>query len=223
MGLFDAFSASKGRATGYAIANEYRNARNVGMGMLANNADETRGLYGGVTDIYKGIQQQGQPSLDLYKDSIGLGGQVGQTRALNAFQQGPGYQFAQQQGEQGLMRNAAARGMLASGNTSADLMKFNQGLANQEYGNWQNRLGGLGQMYMQGATGQAGAQAGLAGALAQNTNAGVGMQLGAAGGISQGLQYADQARNNALSNMWGATMSGLNLAAKVPGMFFGAM
>lgn len=223
MGLFDAFSASKGRATGYAIANEFRNARNTGMNLLNEGRDDVNNIYGGITDIYRGIQNQGQPAFGLYQDSVGLGGQVGQTRALNAFQQGPGYQFAQQQGEQGLMRNAAQRGMLASGNTSADLMKFNQGLANQEYGNWQNRLGGLGQMYLQGAQGQAGAQAGLADALARNTSAATGLQMGAAGGIAQGLQYADQARNNALSNMWGATMSGVGLAARLPGMFMGAM
>ena len=59
------------------------------------------------------------------------------------FYQSPEYQWTQQQGLQGIDRSAAARGGLYSGGADADRMKFAQGLASQEYGNFYNRLAGM--------------------------------------------------------------------------------
>lgn len=75
-------------------------------------------------------------------------GALTQMQALNSgdfssFKESPDYQFAFDQGLQGLDRSAAARGSLYSGGHSADLMKFGQGLASQNYGNFYNRLAGL--------------------------------------------------------------------------------
>ena len=56
------------------------------------------------------------------------------------FQVDPGYAFRQQQGEQGLERSAAARGGLLSGSAIKDGMRFNQGLASDEFGNAYNRF-----------------------------------------------------------------------------------
>lgn len=58
-------------------------------------------------------------------------------------QQSAGYQFARDQGEQAINRSAAAKGMLGSGNVLAELAKYGQGMASQEYGNQVNRLSGL--------------------------------------------------------------------------------
>lgn len=71
-----------------------------------------------------------------------------QMQALNSgdfssFKESPDYQFAFDQGLQGLDRSAAARGSLYSGGHSADLMKFGQGLASQNYNQFYNRLAGL--------------------------------------------------------------------------------
>lgn len=56
------------------------------------------------------------------------------------FQTDPGYQFRQQQGEQGMERSASARGELLSGGAVKDAMRFNQGLASDEYTNAYNRF-----------------------------------------------------------------------------------
>lgn len=53
---------------------------------------------------------------------------------VNDFETDPGYQFRQEQGEQAMTRAAAARGGLGSGKFLKDAMRFNQGLASQEYG-----------------------------------------------------------------------------------------
>ena len=76
-------------------------------------------------------------------NAYGLGGPEGTAAAQSAFQAGPGYQFAIDQGMDALNRRRAAGGMLNSGNADVDAMKFGQGIANQEYGNWRTGLGDL--------------------------------------------------------------------------------
>ncbi len=55
----------------------------------------------------------------------------------------PSYQFRLGQGNQAINRSAAAKGMLGSGNVLAELAKYGQGMASQEYGNQFNRLSDL--------------------------------------------------------------------------------
>jgi hypothetical protein len=71
-----------------------------------------------------------------------------QMQALNSgdfssFKESPDYQFAFNQGLQGLDRSAAARGSLLSGGHSADVLQLAGGIASQNYGNFYNRLAGL--------------------------------------------------------------------------------
>lgn len=61
----------------------------------------------------------------------------------SAFYQSPDYQFALNQGLQGLDRSAAARGSLYSGGQSADVLGYASGLATQNFNNYANRLAGL--------------------------------------------------------------------------------
>lgn len=75
-------------------------------------------------------------------------GALSQMQALNggdfsSFAQSPDYQFALDQGQGALDRDAASRGSLFSGGHSTDVMKFAQGLASQNYNNYYNRLAGL--------------------------------------------------------------------------------
>lgn len=69
----------------------------------------------------------------------------------------PGYNFQIEEGFRGLQNNAAAQGLLESGSTQRDLLKFSQGMADQSYqrflgqqdslyNSWQNRMAGLAQM-----------------------------------------------------------------------------
>lgn len=60
-----------------------------------------------------------------------------------AIQQTPGYQFALEQGNQAINRSAAAKGALNSGGVLAELSRYGQGMASQEYGNQVNRLSDL--------------------------------------------------------------------------------
>lgn len=53
------------------------------------------------------------------------------------------YKFAFDQGNEAINRNLAAKGLLKSGNRLAELTKFGQGLASQQYGSEADRLAKL--------------------------------------------------------------------------------
>lgn len=77
---------------------------------------------------------------------------------FSAFTQSPDYQFALNQGIEGINRGASARGALNSGGTDVDLLKYGQGLASQNYGQLYSRLAdlaGMGQASAQGIGGAA--------------------------------------------------------------------
>ncbi|MDD5688481.1 MAG: hypothetical protein PHE88_11700 [Elusimicrobia bacterium] len=85
----------------------------------------------------KGLQQTGA-------DFSGYQNQLqGILSDPSKIQQTAGYQFAKDQGEQAINRSAAAKGMLGSGNVLAELAKYGQGMASQEYGGQVNRLSDL--------------------------------------------------------------------------------
>lgn len=58
----------------------------------------------------------------------------------NSISNSAAYKFRLDQGNQAIQRSAAAKGMLGSGNTLAELLKYGQGEASQEYGNEVGRL-----------------------------------------------------------------------------------
>ena len=84
---------------------------------------------------------------NLMQSGADFGDYQNQLKALlsdpSKIQQTPGYQFAVDQGNQAINRSAAAKGMLNSGGVLAELAKYNQGMASQDYGNQVNRLADL--------------------------------------------------------------------------------
>lgn len=130
------------------------------LGALGPAYNNAQGRY--QTNYYDPYSQATQGAPGMQANALGLNGAAGNEAATNAFQSGPGYQFALDQGLQAIDRNAASRGMLSSGNNTQDILKYSQGLANQEYGNWQNRLGDFSQMGLSSAAGQTGRQNSLA-------------------------------------------------------------
>lgn len=126
---------------------------------------------------------------------------LGQLSALaggdfSGFKASPDYQFARDQGLQGLDRSAAARGAMYSGGADADRMSFASGLASQEYGNHWNRLAGLANVGQSTASNLA--------SLGQNYANNVGNNaIGAANSRASGYQAKGQAWGNALSGVVG--------------------
>lgn len=94
----------------------------------------------------------GQNALTSMGNLSGLNGQAASNAALSNFQASPGYGFAVQQGLQAVDHGAAANGMLRSGETLRAEQTLGNNLANQEFGNYFNRLSGIAGMGLQGAS-----------------------------------------------------------------------
>lgn len=151
------------------------------------------GVVGSVVDRMRGgsgpTERIGVPALSNKLTNPGVPAASGAN--FDAFYNSPDYRFALEQGEQSVLRNRAALGGLASGNTLAELNRFGQGLASQQFGNFYNRLAGL---------------AGI-GQSATNSVAGYGAQ--SAGNIGNLMAAQGDARASGIAsqaNIWGNTL-----------------
>jgi hypothetical protein len=177
-------------------------------GDLGNQYQTTQQLLGQATSAYQPIVNAGQAALGSYFDAIGANGQDGSARAAAAFQASPGYAYDMSQALGAVQRSAAARGGLAGGNATADILKTATGLADAGYNNYVNNLkGGVG-VYGQGIQGLAG---------------GLTTQGGASQTYGAQLSNLGTGQANALSNIYGQgvgvqTGLGVNSANLISGM-----
>ena len=239
--LFDIFDSGSGQAAAQDAFSAQKQGLNRGFGQAQQYGGKSiDALKGGQKKAIGALNQgnryyqqalapnqtmfdQGTEGVDYYGQLVGLGGgDPGQMQ--ETLQNIPGYQFAQEQGIDALNRTANSRGMLASGNNSQDIMRFSQGLADQNYfnyldalnpyfgqqqsgasgltntyGNMANNQANKANVYTGTAGNVANVQSGL-GNLAYNTRVGIG-QAGAQ--LSQD-QY--QAEQGASQNMWNAIL-----------------
>jgi len=134
---------------------EYQRYRDIGNTIINDGQNESVGALNNAINAYSPYAQTGQAANSMYGNALGLNGADGNAAATGAFQAGPGYDFALKQGEQSALRGASAAGMLNSGNTLTALNQYGQGVANQEYGSWLDRLAGQSAQGLQAAGGQA--------------------------------------------------------------------
>lgn len=99
--------------------------------------------------------QQGMGAANIQAALTGALGPEQQAQAFQQFQQDPGTQFLQQQGEQSVLRNQAAIGGLGGGNVRRALTRFGQGLAGQGLQQRFQNLGDISQRGFQAAGQQA--------------------------------------------------------------------
>lgn len=114
------------------------------------------------------------------------------------FQASPGYKFQFDQGTEAINALAGAKGGLNSGRTLQDLTTFGQGLANQDWNNYLNRLSGL------AGSGQAaaGMQANAGGNYAANASNALGSIGDAKASGAWGLSNAFNGTANNLIGLW---------------------
>lgn len=131
------------------------------------------------------------------------------------FQATPGYQFQMDQGTAAVNALAGARGGLDSGRTRQDLLTFGQGLANQEYNTYVDRLTNMAGVGYNAAAAQGTAATNAASGVS-NALAGIG-NAQSAGAIGQGQAWQDMFGNLAGLNQYQRNVTGQN----APGMNFG--
>lgn len=140
-------------------------------------------------------RQVGEYTTPYYAGILNIPGynQVDPTAALRAT---PGYNWMFNQGVNAIDRSAAAKGMLGSGNVAKALTQYGQGLADQSYNNYMNRLAGL------IGTGQnAAAQTGQFGQQSANATSNALMQAGQA--QDQAALYNAQHSGSGLNTLMG--------------------
>lgn len=169
----------------------------------------TSNYYAGISPFLQNYATA-QRGSGVLADALGLNGPQGNQRAIDAFKANPSYQFGLQQGEDAIAAQAQKAGMGASGNALNAADQFAQNYANQNWGNYLDRL----TPYLNLLTPSAGGvQSGFTG-LGQglNTNA-MNLGTGTSGNIMQGsgLSNADiMAWMSGQNQNYGTLGQGLN-------------
>lgn len=160
-------------------------------------------IPGTITPYFKPYTDAGASALPGYQDmmhQLMSNPQDFMSKLGQGYQQSPGYNFAVQQGQQGINNAAASGGMLGTPQHEQESAAMNQGLANQDYGNYMDNImkifnvgqSGTGGLITQGAASSSDLASSLAQALAGKS----------------GLQYAGQAnQNNQTGNLLNGIMS----------------
>lgn len=167
-------SAITGTNTIYAGRDLANTALGEGLNYLQAGGDQARtdlqagaagatGLLGQAGAVYDPLVQGGGAAFGRLLDATGANGADGSARATDAFRAAPGYEYARDEALGAVQRAAGARGDLAGGNATTDLLKTATGLADQSYQQYVNNLSGLQGAYTTGLAGQAGALTGQAG------------------------------------------------------------
>ena len=129
---------------------------------------------------------------------------------MSSFQQSPGYQFAIDEGRKMVDNSGAAAGMTFSGPQLKALMQQGQGMANQEYGQYFNRLLNLSNQGMNAAGNQ--------GNIDMNTADGVAsMKTGAAGARASGYMAKANMKSALTNNLLGSVADIATSYAGKPG------
>lgn len=114
----------------------------LGAGASIYGSNQVKSAADAATGVQQGATTQGLGNLAPYQAAgmSALGKLTSGNIDLNSL---PGYTAGLEQGEQGINRGMAARGMYNSGAALKGLTKFNQDYANTQYGNEWNRLNSL--------------------------------------------------------------------------------
>lgn len=220
MGLFDIFTGDSARRA--AEQNRQLLTANKAEGTTALQTGQTNslGALDAAASAYQPLSALGSKyggGTSLYLDSLGINGAEGNARATGAFQAGPGYNWRVDQALDGVNRKANATGGLMGGNTLAALSDRAGNLASEEYGSWQDRLGGLisPELAATGAaaTGVAGANTNKAGVYANTANSIANLGTKTTEGIAgQNTQEAN-AVTAANGNLWRMGLQGATALA----------
>src|SRR6266853_431298 len=219
IGLFDAFtggSATDAADQNAALYQKYGTDANKYLDTgLANQLPNLNSAIGAYTPLSNLGAKYGAVT-DMYMNSLGLNGAGGNADAVGAFQASPGYNWQRDQAIEATARNANRFG--AGGNELAAVTDRANNLANQEYGNWQNRLAGFVNPELTATSGAAGGQAAGYGnkAAAYGTDAQnrVGVAGNIAGGTANSNTAAANAQMQASGNFWNGLMSAAGNVAK---------
>ena len=152
----------------------------------------------------------GVPANTQEASLLGLNGQPAADAAMSTFQSSPGYQYQVQQGLRGVDASAASQGILRSGATIKGEETLGSNLANQDFGNYWNRLQQLSGNGLTAAGGIANAATGGATQMANVDTGAATADANIYGNIAKGFSTgANQLlQSNAVQNYLGGSGGG---------------
>jgi hypothetical protein len=188
-------------------------------GDLTTGAGNATSLLGQAGAVYDPLVAGGGAAYQKLLNATGANGAAGSAQAATDFQAAPGYTYALDEALGAVQRAAGARGDLAGGNATVDLLKTANGLADQGYQQYVNNLSGLMGGYQTGLAGQAGALTGeasvagnlgssLAGVATQGAQGRAGLQATIAGNNFGAGTAAAGIGNQAASGIANTLMEG---------------
>lgn len=184
MSIFGDIVAGVGAAgTAYVANNAAGKATNQAVKGLKQGIGEQEANRDYITGAYSPYTTTGGNALAKIGALSGANGQQAQLDAFGQYVESPEVAFSRDQGIQAIDRSAVANGNLASGRTLTDLNKFGQGVAQQGYGNYYDRLAKLAGMGFDATGAVSGFRTGAANNIT-NLLAGIG-QTKAAGTIGK--------------------------------------
>jgi len=151
--------------------NQITGAEGIARGDLTSGAAQAGGLLQQAGAVYNPLVSGGSAAYGKLLNATGANGAAGSAQAATDFRAAPGYEYARDEALGAVQRAAGARGDLAGGNATTDLLRTATGLADQGFQQYINNLSGLQSGYQTGLAGQAGALTGQAGLAASTGNA----------------------------------------------------
>lgn len=145
-------------ATGSAIAKGVGGSDAVSSGAAQANGISQQAIntatanYGADRGNAQPFLTAGTSATNQLANLYGLNGSDAAGSAMSQFTASPGYQYQVDQGLRGVDAGAASQGLLRSGATLKAEQTLGSNLANQDFGNYVNRLSGLANVGLQGAT-----------------------------------------------------------------------
>lgn len=215
MGIFSVFTGGNAKRASLAAQQQIAAAKAESQGQLQQGFNTAKDYLTQAGAQYDPFTKYASNYNDLYAGGVGANGAAGSASAWNAFtNNNPGYQFALDQGLQGINRAAAAGGNLASGNTLAAAAGYGTNLANQYYQQWLDNLRSGMSSSFAGAQGKAGTLGQIGGYGYQLGQDKAGITNKAAGDIAGLIGGASAAKTQGGANLIGA---GLSLAQSLAG------
>lgn len=202
-GLQDIIQALQGQ-TGEAIST-LQGGQDQGINTLL-------AALSGAEDQLNPFAQNGRAAFDVQSALSGALGPEAQANAIANFQESPATQFLRDTGERSIARNLAATGGIGGGQAAADFAEFNQGLANQSFNDFFNRLGTVSTQGQNAANLLAQANLGTGTSIADLIRSTSGNIAGLQGSLGQQLANAFQSSTGNISNLLtsrGGALAGL--------------
>lgn len=221
MGIFDNLIAPFTTGAQDKASSDQQAGLNKGYGQLSDNFGQGRQAIAtslaNSTAPFQTNLNVGQAGQGAYADATGANGAAGNTRAVNNFQAGPGYQFNMDQMMQNLQRVQQASGQGNSGATDVAALNQAHGIADQGWQSYIQNLSPFLNTSNAAATGIANANTNAGNQTNQSFTTQGNAAYGTQAGIGNAQASADLAPLTAGTNMLNLAQNAIKAGAQVAG------